>query len=435
MDILGCESSVAGSILISPSCLPLVSARLRPEDFALEGARAVYENAMQLSAEGGQIDAVTVQAKARERGISLSNTYLADLMSYTPTAANVESYIELVREAGLKRRVLELLQYTKELTEDGMSAENVIYKLSGAVSDLYSSASAKRLLNSAELFSVWGKKQLKKSESNTSVMLKTGFTQLDAILGGGMVKGGLYIIGGRPGIGKTTLALSTAMNIAREKKSVLFVSLEMSEGQIASKLISIVSLLPYSDVYRGDMEDEATKLSLEAASYLSKLPFYLCAKPRQSVSEIVMLARGIKDLAAVVIDYIGLISPPHGKAPARYELMTEVSGSLKRSAAMLEVPFLCAAQLNRDMSARKSKRPLLTDLRDSGSIEQDADGVILLHRPSYYDCEEWDASCDNEPLELIVAKNRHGTIGSCEMLFCGSSGRLYERKATGGKER
>lgn len=433
MDLLGCEYSVAGSILISPSCLPLVSARLKPSDFALSSARAVFETALELSSEEGQIDAVTVQARALKNGITLSNAFLAELMNATPTAANVEAYIELVRESSIKRRLMELLNDAEDRTANGESIENLIFELSGAFSTFYSALSSNRLFNSAKVFSDWAKEKQKSSESDSRPVLKTGFHELDFVLGGGMVKGGLYIVGGRPGIGKTTFALSLAMNIIRANRSVLFVSLEMDETQIASKLIAMSTLLSYSEVYQGEMEEPESKTAFDAASSLSGLPFYLSARTHITVPEIVTLARGIEGLGAIIVDYIGLLSPPRGRVAGRYELMTEISGSLKRAASILKVPIICAAQLNREMSGRKSKKPLLTDLRDSGSIEQDADGVILIHRPSYYESEEAPLRCGGpEIFELIVAKNRHGATGSCEMLFNASAGRIYSRKAIGG---
>jgi replicative DNA helicase len=429
MDLLGCENSVAGSILISPSCLSLAAASLEPSDFALSGARSVFETALLLSAEGGQIDAVTVQARARKNGINLSNSYLAELMNSTPSAAHVESYIELVKSAAIKRRLLELCRSAEESADEGKNAEELYFELSESLKTMNYSGRSKALMNSAELFESWGKYCQKRDETRSGAVFKTGFPELDAILGSGMANGGLYIIGGRPGMGKTTLSLAVALNAVKSEKPVLFVSLEMSCVQIASKLISALCGLPYCGVYHGKLSESDTKKAFAAAAFLSKLPIFLCSRPQLNVAEIVMLARSIKGLGAVIIDYIGLVSPQGGKSSGRYELISEISGSFKRAAAALSIPFICVSQLNRELSSRKSKRPQLTDLRDSGSIEQDADGVILLHRPSYYEGDyEESRTSDFETIELIVAKNRHGTTGSCEMLWDNTAGRFLEKR-------
>lgn len=285
-----------------------------------------------------------------------------------------------------------------------MDTNTLIAQTSGAVEALTRSAVEGRCVSSADMIDSFYK-ALERRESGKRNVVSSGYGNLDNALGGGFLRGGLYIIAARPGMGKTTLGLNIADNISG---GVLFVSLEMSTDQITAKRLARVSGIPSNRILMGDglTENEFRRIG-EAASRLYDSGVSVNRHMGAKVSEIGVMARSVKDLSVVIVDYIGLIRPER-ESVSRYEAVTEISGALKRLAMSLDVPVLALAQLNRANEARANKRPTLSDLRDSGAIEQDADGVLLLYREDYYSKEDTGLP---SPVECEIAKNRHGATG------------------------
>ena len=269
-------------------------------------------------------------------------------------------------------------------------------------------------------------------DSGTGVsFVPTGFRNLDTLLGGGMLSGGLYLLAARPGMGKTSLALCIA-DKAAARGPVLFVSLEMDPEQLSAKRLARETGIPSDKLLFGGLTSEEYDRVAQGSVSLSKLSLYLNRRPQATVEDIATLARKVKGLQLLVIDYFGLIQPSE-KGRSRYESATEISGRLKALARSLKVPILCLAQLNRENMERRDKRPQLSDLRDTGALEQDADGVMLLHRPDYYEAkgdklDPWEPT----PVEVILAKNRHASTGVCHIIFYLATCRvLQEARARG----
>lgn len=254
--------------------------------------------------------------------------------------------------------------------------------------------------------------------------MPVGIAGLDTLFGGGMLNNGLYIMAARPGCCKTTLALQIADTVAQNAGGVLFVTLEMDATQLTARRVARATGIPSNRLLMGTLTEPEMERVTQEFKRLNRSPFYLNKAVRCSVSDVRALARQVKDLRLVVIDYLGLLKP-EGKHASRYEEITAISGDLKALARSLGVPVLCLAQLNRASELRQDKRPSLADLRDSGAIEQDADGVLLLYREDMYWAERPD---EGQPVtvECILAKHRHGAVGAVTLALDLQTGLLVE---------
>jgi len=329
---------------------------------------------------------------------------------------NTDEYISIVKKQAAARRVAAIGDKLTESTLDGFRAEAAtgMEELQGVLDE---TASAD-VVNAEAWADAFAEEQKAIIEDPTSAYCATGWSDLDNILGGGFLNAGLYIMGARPGMGKTTVALNIAEQVASKGMPVLFVSLEMTSRQVMCKRIAAKSGIPYRKLISGDMTwDEQIDMD-ETLTELRTRPLNINNRFGLTVTDIASMARQVRGCRLVVIDYFGLIST-EGEVKGRYEDYTLISGRLKQLACQLNVPILCLAQLNRNTESRQNKRPQLADLRDTGAIEQDADGVIFLHRDGYYN----EASPGGN-IELILAKNRHGNTGSILLYWDGELSRV-----------
>lgn len=403
-DYLNAEYGVAGSILIDPAAFPPAAELVAADDFSSALCRTIFRAAQDLHTQGRPIDPVIVQKWGADHGQTLEDNALRELMEITPTAANVRQYAAIVSLAA-KRRGLKAI--AQRIVEDvDTPTEQLLADASAELGELLEKAAGKRCLSSSDQMRSFYD-DLAARESGRKNMIPSGFPKLDGILGGGFLRGGLYIVAARPGMGKTTFALNLTDQI---KGGVLFVSLEMSENQLAAKRIASVTGIPSHRLLSGyNMTEEEHEKIASAAAALASSGVVMNKRCGATVAEIAAMARTVEGLSAVVVDYLGLIQPGNARV-SRYEATTEISGALKRLAISLNVPVIALAQLNRAAESREDKRPRISDLRDSGSIEQDADGVLLLYRSDYYNKEpkqRWEPSL----IELEVAKNRHAGCG------------------------
>lgn len=255
--------------------------------------------------------------------------------------------------------------------------------------------------------------------------VETGISDLDRILGGGLIREGLYILAARPGCGKTTLAAALAERMLERGRRILFISLEMSRKQLMARRVAAdVGRATAAQILRGELSEEERKAVGESLVKLAKRPLFFNRRASLNTSEIQFLAKQNR-ADVVIIDYLGLMKHDAGKS--LYERVTGTSNQLKRMARGLETPVLCLAQLNRGVEGRQNQEPRLSDLRDSGAIEQDADGVLLIHRPAIEDADEYGPT----PMEVTVAKNRHGRTGKIELNWYMRSGRILEVRHRG----
>lgn len=417
------ETAVAGSILVDARCLQDITAVVREGDFSIAACEAIYRAAVSLSAEGIAVDPVSIKNTCEKAGTPVSNEFLMECMDITATANNAGMYAGMVREGSLRRSLLGLAVEIHGRSANGEDPKETMDYVAQALQTIEAEDTAAELRTTRDSIRDFLEYREQLDAGKVKGYVPTGLKPLDNLLGGGLLCGGLYVIGARPGMGKTTLALYLADAV---NQPVLFVSLEMGEREITAKRIARESGLSYTDLLMGSLSDEAYDRLANATVAVGKRPVTVNRKPGASVQDIGRMARKVPGLRLVVVDYLGLIRPASNKA-GRYEAVTQISNDLKQLARMLGVPVVALAQLNRENTGRVDKRPTLADLRDSGAIEQDADGVLLLHNEAYYERKPDTPPDPSTPalVECILAKNRHGPTGQTDLTVYFSSGRIY----------
>lgn len=415
------EASVIGCILLCPDTKRKAAGLISAADFKSDFYRALFESAMELESP----DSTVFREAVRKRGFTLPDGFFRELGDIAISRANLGLYCQLLREASQRRRLSALASdILADVTEERAPAE-VAAAAASRLSDISRSAVDADIADPADACNAFLDHR-ERVEAGAGAV-PTGICALDQILGGGMLRSGLYILAARPGVGKTTLALQVSDEIAKNSGTVLFVSLEMSVEQLQGKRVARLTGIPSDSVLLGPAESIDYRKVAAAVSELGEIPVYISRRPSATVAQIRRMAMSVEGLTCVVVDYLGRIAPSDRRA-SRYEAVTAISADLKSLAAELGVPVLALCQLNRENTGRNDKRPQLSDLRDSGAIEQDADCVLMLHREDYYEMQEsplkpW----EGVELEIIVRKNRHGRIGSCKAGFFPAAGRIIER--------
>ena len=415
---LEAEQAVLGSILIDSRCITDVVGVVTPEDFYLQQNRDIYETIYTMFNFSQHIDPVTVLDKMKERGVydeAHSYDYIAQLLQITPTAANVKQYCAIVRDKALLRNLGTAAGEITGLVQEGVGTAQEI--LEASEKKIY----ALRKENSGDSLQHIGKVLLnvydrleELAESGSDIAgLSTGLHDLDRKING-LNKSDLLLIAARPGMGKTSLALNVALNVAKSTdKTVAFFSLEMSREQLATRLLSNESFVDNQKLTTGKLDEEDWgKLSL-ASSALSQTDIRVDDNPAITVAEMNAKCRRLDNLGLVVIDYLQLMTAaaPGKSGENRVTVVSEISRALKIMAKELNVPVICLSQLSRANESRTDKRPMLSDLRESGAIEQDADSVMFIYRDDYYN----ENSEEKNIAECIVAKNRHGETGTVKL--------------------
>ena len=415
------EQAVLGSILIDPRCVPEVIGRVKAEDFYVQANREIFETVFAMFSYGQTIDAVTVLDQMKVRGVWKENSqqYLLELIEITPTAANVLEYAAIVRDRALLRA----------LGAVGDEISKMVYEGSGEADEMLETAERKiyalsRDRDTGGLTPVASVVQRvfenisEAAESESAIPgLATGLPDLDrAILG--LNGGDFALIAARPGMGKTSIALNIARHIGKTSgKAVAIFSLEMSREQLVTRLISSEGLVDGKKLQTGRLTEEEWGRVYAAASVLSGTDIRIDDNPSLTVAAMNAQCRRLKNLGLIVIDYLQLMqSAGSGNAwsnESRTTAVSDISRAMKIMAKELNVPVLCLSQLSRANTQRTDKRPMLSDLRESGAIEQDADVVVALHREGYYNPEYENP---NE-VELIILKNRRGETGRLYMMW------------------
>lgn len=414
---LEAEQAVLGSMLIDARCVPDVIGILRPDDFYLAQNKDIYEVIYSMFNFSQVIDPVTVLDKMKELGVYQDDSpnYLMQLMEITPTAANVLRYAGIVRDKSMLRGLATAAQGISETVFEGMGTP--AEQLEAAEKKIYALRKGERG-DSLEKISVIlhrvYDRLVEQAESDSEIPgLSTGIRDLDKKING-LNKSDLVLIAARPAMGKTSFALNIALNVAKKyKQTVAFFSLEMSREQLVSRLLSGESFVDSQKMLTGKLtDDEWTKLAM-ASDVLSQTDIRVDDNPSITVAEMNAKCRRLDNLGLVLIDYLQLMtSSGYGKGgESRVNVVSEISRALKIMAKELDVPVICLSQLSRANESRTDKRPILSDLRESGAIEQDADEVMFLYRDDYYN----ENSEEKNVAECIVAKNRHGETGTVKL--------------------
>ena len=408
-----------GSMLIDADCVKDVMDQLQTQDFYLRTNRDIFETIYQMFVYSKPIDGVTVAGEMEKNGKSNEQTrsYLVQLMEVTPTSANVMEYVRIVQEKSLMRQVAFAAGRITAMVQQGTgSAGDMLEAAEQRIYAIRRGRSAQGMVPvSMVLGDVMSQLAELSARGGKSVPgLSTGLSAVDAKING-MNKSDLLLLAARPGMGKTSMALNVALSAARESgKTVAIFSLEMSKEQLVTRLIASEGLVENQRLITGNLRESDWQRIAEAASALSCMDIRIDDNPLLTVADMNAKCRRLENLGLVVIDYLQLMTSAGGKGYSgenRQQAVSDISRMLKIMAKELQVPVLCLSQLSRANEKREDKRPMLSDLRESGAIEQDADIVMFLYRDDYYNAD----TEKRNVAECIVAKNRHGETGKVEL--------------------
>ena len=414
------EEAVLGSILINPEALFEVLAFLQGEDFFIVRHAWIWEAIVALHERRDPLDYLTVvnelEQTARLNEIG-GAAYILSLINKTPSALNVEGYGRIVERMALRRRLIEAAQQVARVAHsDETDIDEVISRSEQAIFAVTERRLAHDLVPIKDAVSEYFDHVSFMARNQGTVMgVPTGFIDLDRLLGG-MQKSDLLIIAARPGMGKSSWLNSIVMNAAKTfQQRVALFSLEMSNEQLVQRFVSAMTNIPSNTLREGKLNEKEWQEFVRTTEDISRLSIHLDDTPALSTQELRSKARRLHlelGLDLIVVDYLQLMTTPF-RSENRVQEISYISRSLKQIARELNVPIISAAQLSRAVEQRTDKRPQLSDLRESGSIEQDADVVLFIYRDSYYDPD----SPDGNKAEIHIAKHRNGPVGTVDLIF------------------
>lgn len=422
---LEAEQSVLGAAFISKTALQKVCDDLMADAFFLDSHSKIYDVLKELYSEGIAVDITTVTDRLKSKKL-LSQVgdvdYLLEIVNSVPTASNVDYYINIVNEKAILRSLIETA--TGIVSDAYMGGSTINETLDDAerkILNVVKNRKTSEFKPIQEALSVAQSNLEKLSESGGDVTgVPSGFYDLDKVTTG-FHENELIILAARPGMGKTAIVLNIVVNVATyTKKNVAVFNLEMSADQLATRMISSAGQIDGYKIKTGKLEHNDWKRVNEAISQLAETHIMIDDTPGISIGEIRAKCRRLAQeehgLSMIVIDYLQLVSTTSKYAGNRQQEVAEISRELKKLALELKVPIIACAQLSRAVEGREDKRPLMSDLRESGSIEQDADIVAFLYRDDYYN-KEARMDDNNSVVEFILGKNRSGTTKTVELLF------------------
>ncbi len=429
------EKSLLGAMMLADDAMAEILTILKPDDFYELRHQIIFQAMSSLYDQHKPIDLLTLTAelKTQKKLKDIGGApYLTELSNFVPAAAHAKAYAEIIEKASTRRRLIKAgnnianKAYAEDVNVDDLvgEAEKELFEVSDKIVKSDYVAMDQLLADALE--------RIAELQRNKGALrgLKTGFTDLDKKTAG-LQKGDLVIIGARPAMGKTTFAQNLAYNIANiNKKGVLFFSMEMAANEIVDRMISDIADVDNWRMRTGNLSDEEFSRIGDALGDIDELPIYIDDTSSMTIAELRNKARrAMHDhgISVVIVDYLQLMAGSDRYAGNRVQEVTEISRGLKILARELEIPVVALAQLSRNVTGRDDPRPVLSDLRESGSIEQDADLVMFLHRPDYYKKPEEE---DTNVTELLIRKHRHGAIGVIELYFDGEKSRFMSLDKT-----
>ena len=416
------EQSLLGAILVDPDSLNDIADTVASTDFYLTEHAQIFTAMHELFLANKEIDIVTLIDMLVTKGIyskSGGQDYIKTLCQAVPNALNVKDYATIVKQKSLLRQLIEVCSDISDTaySEEGSASEVIDYAES-RIFDIAQGRDTKNFRHIREVIGeVYKNLHTMATEGESAQGTKTGFSGLDNVLAG-MGDSDLILIGARPGMGKTSFALNIATNVALQtKKKVCLFSLEMSAEQLVSRVISSEAMVDSYAMRTGRLDPKQWDDIAAATSKLAGCDILIDDTSGISVTGMKAKLRRINNLGLVVVDYLQLMQSDRRGDGNRVQEVADISRALKIMAKELSVPVICCAQLSRGPESRTDKRPILSDLRDSGAIEQDADTVIFLYRDEYYKTEG--NQDEGNIAEVIIAKNRHGSTGNVKMGWIG----------------
>ncbi|EZP74796.1 replicative DNA helicase [Parageobacillus genomosp. 1] len=415
------EQAVLGAVFLDPSALTLASEILIPEDFYRAAHQKIFHAMLRVADKGEPVDLVTVTAELADTqqleevgGVS----YLSELADSVPTAANVEYYARIVEEKSVLRR---LIRTATSIAQDGYTREDEVDVLLDEAEQKIMEISQRKHSGTFKnikdvLVQTYDNIEMLHNRKGEVTGIPTGFTELDRMTSG-FQRSDFIIVAARPSVGKTAFALNIAQNVAtKANENVAIFSLEMSAQQLVMRMLCAEGNINAQNLRTGKLTPEDWGKLTMAMGSLSNAGIYIDDTPSIRVSDIRAKCRRLKQesgLGMVVIDYLQLIQGSGRNRENRQQEVSEISRSLKALARELEVPVIALSQLSRSVEQRQDKRPMMSDIRESGSIEQDADIVAFLYRDDYYNKD----SENKNIIEIIIAKQRNGPVGTVQLAF------------------
>jgi len=434
---LEAEQSVLGAMLLDRDAISAVQNLLRPEDFYSDKHQQLFQVMVDLHDRGEPVDVVTVSSELKKSDLLEQiggGPYLAYLMNMVPTTTNVEAYALIVEQKAVLRR---LQRAARKIQEDAYTAEDLDSVLSQAEQAIFEVTQRKTARGYEHvreaLMTAFEHIEFLYAHKGQPTGVPTGFAALDRMTNG-LQPSDLIIVAARPSMGKTAFCLNLARNAAVAGVTVGFFSLEMSREQLAMRLLSAEAAVDQHRLRNGELDDEHWGRLTNGLAKLSGAPIYIDDTPNLGLVEMRSRARRLlaeHELGLMIIDYMQLMSLPErrNKQGNRQEEISEISRSLKQLARELKVPIIALSQLSRAVESRNDKRPMLSDLRESGAIEQDADLVTFLYRDDYYEND----SEKKNVCEVILAKQRNGPVGSVELAFIKEIGKFFDLDRSSGR--
>lgn len=415
------EQAVLGAIFLEPAALTVASEILIPEDYYRTAHQKIYNTMLKLNDHGKAVDVITVTeelAAAKDLEDVGGVTYLTELAESVPTAANIEYYARIVEEKSLLRR---LIRTATTIAQEGYNREDEVDALLNEAEKSIMEVAQRK--NTSAFHNI--KDVLVRTYDNIEMLhnrkgdvtgIPTGFAELDHMTAG-FQRNDLIIVAARPSVGKTAFALNIAQNVAtKTDENVAIFSLEMGAEQLVMRMLCAEGNINAQNLRTGSLTDEDWRKLTMAMGSLSNSGIYIDDTPGVRIGEIRSKCRRLKQeqgLGMILIDYLQLIQGSGRSGENRQQEVSEISRSLKALARELEVPVIALSQLSRGVEQRQDKRPMMSDIRESGSIEQDADIVAFLYRDDYYDKE----SENKNIIEIIIAKQRNGPVGTVQLAF------------------
>lgn len=417
---LSAEKSVLGSMLMDVRAVDSALEILTADDFYAKSNGLIFESMKEIHTEGRPIDAVTLSAKLKEKGApdELSGIdYIKELLESVPTSANIKYYAGIVHDKSVFRS---LIKCCEEIASDCYkgteSLEAMMERAEREIFALVRSGKTEDFVPVAEIvISALAKIEEAAKTKGGITGLSTGFTDLD-IITTGLQKSDFLLVAARPSMGKTAFALSVLdYVVCRKNQSAAIFSLEMSKEQLINRLFAMEARIDAQKIRSGNLEDEEWESLMESAELIGASRLIIDDTPGISVTELRSKCRKYKlehDISLVVIDYIQLMSSG-SRIESRQQELSEISRSLKSLARELDIPVIALSQLNRSVETRSDHRPMMSDIRESGAIEQDADVIMFLYRDDYYNPE----TEDRNVAEVIIAKQRNGPTGTIKLTW------------------